>query len=209
MLTAACVPGESPDATEPPLDPEEVTDPTPAAVNGNGESPAIPLEPESDGGTSPGQSLKSTPGNIWAETLIEGNLVTISREVATMEDHVHFEVPANGGTAAFLGYFIEGRFYAQAVFCPNCGATSIAWAEDALSCGECGATFELISGQGRDGALDYPSGRISHAIVGNTITMPLDDLIEAYSRTASGEDTLFEIISVGGGGGGGGCRGCG
>ncbi len=208
VMAAACVPGESPAAAEPPPDAAEATDPNAVLENREGEPATAASESEADDTALPGQSPKSMPGNIWAETVVEGNRVTISREVAAMEDHVHFEVPANGGTVGFLGYFIDGRFYAQAMFCPNCGANTLEWAEDALACGKCGATFELISGKGRDGALDYPSGRISHAIAGNTITMPLDDLIEAYSRTASGEETLFEVVTISGGGGGC-CRGCG
>ncbi len=204
VLATACVPGITSGSAEPPPVTGDTTDPNSVIETGDGDQAAAPSDPQSDAPTLPGIFPKSTPGHIWAETMIVGNLVTISLPVAAMEDHVHFEVPANGAHIGFLGYFVNGRFYAQATLCPNCGAESVDWGASVLTCGECDAAFELISGEGRNGAASYPSGRISHAVSGPTITMPLDDLLTAHSRTASGEDTLFEIVNIPGGG----ARGC-
>ena len=204
VLATACVPGITSRSTEPPPVTEDTTDPNSVIQTEDDDRAAAPSNPPSDNLTLPSISPKSTPGHTWAATMIVGNLVTISLPVAAMEDHVHFEVPANGGYARFLGYFVDGRFYGQATLCPNCGTDSVDWGAGVLKCGECDATFELISGEGRDGVPSYPSGRIAHATSGSTITMPLDALLVAHSRTASGEETLFEIVNVPGGG----ARGC-
>ena len=48
------------------------------------------------------------------------------------------------------------------------------------------------SGQKAERACAYPEGTLPAEVLEDVIVMSLSDLVEAYDRTASGEDTLFE-----------------
>jgi hypothetical protein len=85
---------------------------------------AAPATPPPDVSV-PGMSTKSTRGHVWAEPVIDGDVVSITLAVASLADHVHFEVPDGTRLDRFIGYFSEGQFCVRADFCPLCGSERI------------------------------------------------------------------------------------
>lgn len=146
-------------------------------------------EDEEDVATPVGNS--PTRGHAWAEPAISGDVVTIPVAVAASEDHVHFSVPGNDGDASYIGWLRDDSFNARATVCPCCGAQAIEWGGIHLVCRSCDTVFNLGTGVG-DETCAYPEGSLPATVSGGVITMSLDELIEAYDRTAAGADTLFE-----------------
>ena len=143
-----------------------------------------------------GVSSRSTPGHTWAEPVIDGGTVSIPLAVATMGDHVHFEVPGTSGPIQFVAYKLNLLFHIRACVCPNCGGTDIDVSAGKLSCPSCGEAFDLQTGGATSGGQGYPAGAIPVAISDDCLKSPLHSLTVAYERTASGEETLFEGPAV-------------
>lgn len=144
----------------------------------------------------PGMSAKSTRGHVWAEPSIDGDDVAILLAVASLGDHVHFEVPDGGKTDRFVGYFSDGEFCVRADFCPLCGAERIESGWSLLVCRSCGTTFDSATGESEGGSANFPSGTVPCTVDGDRIVMSLADLLEAHARTVAGEETLFEEPEV-------------
>jgi len=143
-----------------------------------------------------GVSSRSTPGHPWAEPVIDGGTVSIPLDVATMGDHVHFEVPGESGPIQFVAYKLNLLFHIRACVCPNCGGTDIDFSSGKLSCPSCGETFDAQTGSASSGGQGYPAGVIPVAISDDCLKSPLHSLTVAYERTASGEESLFEGPAV-------------
>jgi hypothetical protein len=143
-----------------------------------------------------GVSSRSTPGHPWAEPVIDGGTVSIPLAVATMGDHVHFEVPGTSGPIQFVAYKLNLLFQIRACVCPNCGGTDIDFSAGKLSCPSCGKAFDPQTGGASSGGQGYPAGAIPVAISDDCLKSPLHSLTVAYERTASGEETLFEGPAV-------------
>ncbi len=143
----------------------------------------------------PGLSSRSTRGHVWAEPIIDGDSVTVSLSVASLDDHVHFELPDGDAVVGFVAYFVDGQFLVRAEYCPACGSDKIEWGGSLVVCRSCGSTFDAVTGEG-DGEKDFPSGSIPYSIDGNSITLSLSDLTTAHARTVDGEATLLEVPIV-------------
>jgi nitrite reductase/ring-hydroxylating ferredoxin subunit len=143
-----------------------------------------------------GVSSRSTPGHPWAEPVIDGGTVSIPLAVATMGDHIHFEVPGTSGPIQFVAYKLNLLFQIRARVCPNCGGTDIDFSAGKLSCPSCGGAFDPQTGGATSGGQGYPAGTIPVAISDDCLKSPLHSLTVAYERTASGEETLFEGPAV-------------
>lgn len=64
-----------------------------------------------------------------------------------------------------------------------------------LVCDSCATTFDARTGGGTQGAcVDYPKARAPFTGTEALISMSLAEPVESYERTASGEDTLFEVV---------------
>ncbi|MBN1152488.1 MAG: hypothetical protein JXA58_04690 [Dehalococcoidia bacterium] len=167
----------------------------------NGVDAGVVMEPvvsalASGGDDLPGLSSRTSRGHVWAEPVIGGDTVVLSYEVATLGDHVHLEVPGDGGQYEFIGYFADGGFHLRATVCPNCGAERIEWGASLVVCRACGTTFDLETGEASGDGRSYPEGSIPYSMDGDTIVLSLRDLNDAYARTASGEATLFPLPEV-------------
>lgn len=145
---------------------------------------------------NPGLSERSTRGHMWAEPVIEGDSVSISLQVARLDDHVSFEIPSDDGALVFLGYFADGEFFVRAAVCPSCGEERVEWGGSLLVCRACGAMFDAVTGEADENARSYPAGDMPCAIGADSITMLTADLEESYERTAAGEATLFAQLEV-------------
>jgi len=199
VLSAGCAaPATAPQAEQPRDIAGDVAPGSPGASRASevaGDTAAIPA-PVSGEPLPAGLSSRTTRGHIWAEPVIDGDTVVVLHSVATLGDHVNLEVPANGGVAAFIGYFSNDNFYLRATVCPNCGAERIEWGGSLVVCRSCSTTFDLVTGEASGEGRGYPLGTIPYSLEGDTIAMSLGDLVEAYARTASGEETLFEVPEV-------------
>ena len=139
----------------------------------------------------PGMSPRSTRGHVWAEPLIDGDSVTIPLGVASMDDHLHFEVPDGDSNDRFVAYFVEGQFVVRADYCPACGSERIEWGGSRVVCRSCDAKFDAVTGEG-DGEDGFPAGAVPYTIGDDSITLSLAELATAHVRTVDGEATLFE-----------------
>ena len=139
-----------------------------------------------------GISPRSTPDHPWAETIVDGGVVSVSYGVATMGTHFHFEVPDPSGPMRFIGYRIDDQFHLRAALCPNCGSRDIDFDANALVCPSCDESFDLRTGSAIIGSQDYPVGSIPVSVVGDYLTSLLHSLTVAYERTVSGEETLYQ-----------------
>jgi len=139
-------------------------------------------------------SPRSTPGHIWAEPYIDDGAVRILQSVAGEGDHVHFEVPADGGTADFIGFFIDKSFVVRANVCPVCRARDMDWEANMLACGSCGTVFDAVSGIEKYGGPRFPKGLVPNTKSSGIITMSLADLQSAFARSVAGESFLLEAI---------------
>jgi hypothetical protein len=168
---------------------------TPPVITGGQEeaAPAAQEEPatQMEAGAEPEAYVNPLRGHAWAEPVIDGDVVTITVAVAASEDHVHFTVPGTEGDASFIGWLRNGEFEARPVMCPCCGAEEVQWGGTALVCRNCDAVFDLEGGVADDSCA-YPEGTLPAEVLEDVIVMSLSDLVEAYDRTAAGEDTLFE-----------------
>jgi nitrite reductase/ring-hydroxylating ferredoxin subunit len=199
VLSAGCAaPATAPQAQQPPDITGEVAPGSPGASPASeaaGDTAAISTPVSGDPLTA-GLSSRTTRGHIWAEPVIDGDTVLILHSVATLGSHVNLEVPANGGVAGFIGYFTNDEFCLRATACPNCGAGRIEWGGSLVVCRSCSTTFDLVTGEASGEGRGYPLGTIPYSLEGDTMAMYLGDLVEAYARTASGEETLFEVPEV-------------
>jgi len=194
-LTAACAaPAAAPQLPASTAEPSQGAGNTGAAGGSPasaGTPVAAPAPPPIDVSV-PGMSLKSTRGHVWAEPVIDGDEVAIVLAVATLGDHVHFEVTDGETVDGFIGYFCEGEFCVRADVCPLCGAERIESGGSVLVCRSCGVIFDLVTGESEEGTANFPSGTVPCTIDGDFIKMSLDDLVVAHARTVAGEATLFE-----------------
>ena len=140
-----------------------------------------------------GLSERTTRGHVWADPSVNGDLVAIPIAVATLGDHVHFEVDSDGGAIGFVGYFTEGAFFVRADVCPACGAQAIEWGGSLVVCRACGATFDAVTGEADGESCGYPAGTLPYRVAADAVTMSLSDLVAAHARTVAGEETLFEM----------------
>lgn len=158
--------------------------------------------PTPGGQPQTGVSSRTTPGHVWAEPIIDGGTVTISRTVARMGDHVHFEVPDGDTFASFIGYFVGPAFLVRPCICPTCGDEGVDWGASELTCQSCAAAYDTVTGTSRQGGVCYPAGLIPSRIAVDSITMLQNDLLLAYQRTVAREATMFERATVPGTDGG-------
>jgi hypothetical protein len=187
VLTAAC---SSPvTAGEPTAAPRVTEVPNVGAPSGSTNPNEVAASP-SDDQPHVGISTKTIDGHIWAEPIISGETIGILRSVASMEDHVHFEVPGENAPLAFVGYFVGPAFLAKPCICPSCGDEGVDWSAGALSCQSCPAVYDAVSGSAKEGGICYPAGLIPNRILGDTIVMTLNDLVTAYERVVAGEGAL-------------------
>lgn len=156
------------------------------------DSPTTPLAPDIEEGII-GLSAMTTRGHVWADPAIDGDEVAVPVQVASLGDHVHFEVGDGEALVGFIGYFTEGGFFVRASYCPNCGGQRIEWGGSLVVCRSCEARFDAVTGQGEEGARGYPEGAVPCTVSDGFITMSLGDLVEAHARTVAGESTLFEL----------------
>ncbi len=194
MVTTACA---APQAEPPPAggtEGEASSPDVPAVEPSDGAvaTAALTSEPASAGAILPGMSAKSTRGHVWAEPVIEEDDVVVALAVATLGDHVHFEVPDGEKVDRFIGYSNDGQFCVRADFCPYCRAERIESGWSLLVCRSCGVTFDSVTGVSEGGSVSFPSGSVPCTVDGSNITMSLADLLEAHARTIAGEETLFE-----------------
>jgi hypothetical protein len=199
VLSAGCAaPAMAPQAEQPPDITGEVAPGSPGASPASeaaGDIAAIST-PVSGDPLMAGLSSRTTRGHIWAEPVIDGDTVVVLHSVATLGDHVNLEVPASGGVAGFIGYFSNDDFYLRATVCPNCGAGRIEWGGSLVVCRACSTAFDLVTGEASGVGRGYPSGNVPYTLVGDSISISLGDLVEAYARTTSGAATLFEVPEV-------------
>ena len=135
----------------------------------------------------------TTLAHFRLEPEISGDLVLISLADAEGAGHVHFSVPGPDDELPYLGYMLDGTFYARAAVCPSCASDGqLSFSSDALVCPSCDSEFDLETGQ-CDGDTDssFPEGLVPYSVSDGVLSMSLSDLVEAYDRTAAGEDTLF------------------
>jgi len=155
--------------------------------------------PSSDGQPQAGVSPRTTPGHVWAEAAIDGDKVTIRRTVATMGDHVHFEVPSSVGSAGFIGYFVGPAFLVRPCVCPSCGDEGVDWSTSELSCQSCAAAYDAVTGTSKAGGVCYPDGLVPSRFGVDTISMSQQNLLLAYERAAAAEALLYENSASGDG----------
>ncbi len=194
-LTVACSTSDAPAVQEPPAAdevPQDMETPNVDSQTAEGDTDAA-----STGlaGATPDTEVApaTTTGHVWDDPVVNGDEIQILLSLATTNDHVHFEVPLFRNAAEFVGYFAEGEFVVRATMCPACGEEAVDWIGDRLSCSACEATFNAATGAGENGGPGYPEGYVPPVVSGDTITMSLNDLQQAYAPTASGEQTPFEF----------------
>lgn len=199
VLSAGCAAPATPVQAEPPAeapDDADAANPAPShAAEAGGDTIEVSV-PAAGEPLTDGLSPRTTRGHIWAEPVIDGDTVWILHSVATLGDHVNLEVPSTSGVAGFIGYFANDEFYLRATACPNCGAERIEWGGSLVVCRSCSTTFDLVTGEASGEGRAYPLGMVPYNLEGDTIAMSLGDLVEAYARTASGGETLFEVPEV-------------
>lgn len=192
---AACAPSPGGTAAEP--GGRESATRAPAAVPESTVPDVAPsvvnVSPVASAGELPGLSSRTTRGHVWAEPLMEADQVALSASVAALGDHVHLEVPGPGGVLGFIGYFAAGEFYLRAAVCPNCAAERIDWGGTHVVCRECSTTFDIVSGVASGERRGFPLGVIPYHFEGGDIVLSLPELVEAWGRTASGEQTIFPL----------------
>ncbi len=194
IATAACAAPPPPVGTEGEASSADV--PAVEPPDGAAATAALTSGPASAGALLPGMSAKSTRGHVWAEPFMDGDDVAITLAVATLGDHVHFEVPDGERVVGFIGYFCDDEFCVRADFCPLCHAERIESGWSLLVCRSCGVTFDTFTGESEGGTANFPSGTVPYTVDGDRITMSLAHLLEAHARTVAGEDTLFEEPEV-------------
>jgi len=188
VLTAAC--SSAGTAGEPTTAPGVTEVPNVGAPLGSTDSGEVPASP-ADEQSHVGVSTRTIDGHVWAEPVISDETIGILKSVASMEDHVHFEVPGGNGPLAFVGYFVGPVFLVRPCICPSCGDEAVDWSSaGALACQSCPAVYDAVSGTAKEGGICYPAGLIPNRIMGDTIVMTLNDLVAAYQRVVAGEGAL-------------------
>lgn len=187
VLTTAC---SSPvTAGEPATAPRVTEVPNVGAPSSSTNPNEVPA-PAADDQSHVGVSTRTIDGHVWAEPVVSGETIGILRSVASMEDHVHFEVPGENAPLAFVGYFVGPAFLVRPCICPSCGDEEVDWSDGALDCQSCPAVYDAVSGTAKEGGICYPAGLIPNRIMGDTIVMTLNDLVTAYERVVAGEGAL-------------------
>ncbi len=167
-----------------------VTPIAPAPSPSGAGTPGSPSAPSIDSGAPTGLSARTTAEHVWAEPIISGDIVTIQRSVASMSDHVHFEVAAQDASPVFVGYFVGPAFLIRPCICPTCGDEEVDWSGGTLACQACPASYDAVSGTAVGGGVCYPAGLVPHRIVGDSISMSRSDLLNAYERVVAGEGAI-------------------
>ena len=138
-----------------------------------------------------------TVSHLRLEPEINGPLMLISVADAERARHVHFIVPGPAAALNYLGYMLDGTFYARADVCPNCGWEELSYSSNAISCHSCSSDFNLETGQGgEDVASHIPEGLVPYVESDGYFKIFMSDLVEADERTEAGEDVLFEKDAV-------------
>ncbi|MBN1857484.1 MAG: hypothetical protein JW846_11100 [Dehalococcoidia bacterium] len=131
--------------------------------------------------------------HLRLEPEIDGPLMLISTSDAERAGHVHFIVPGPSAALNYLGYMLDGTFYARAEVCPNCGSEGLSFSSNSLSCHSCSSDFNLETGIGGEDVVSHiPAGLVPYVEDGGYFRIFVSDLVEAYERTAAGEEVLFE-----------------
>ncbi|MFC2008922.1 hypothetical protein ACFLUT_02595 [Chloroflexota bacterium] len=139
-------------------------------------------------------AVVSTVRNVYAVLALEvvGDSVIIDRDLVYSYGHVRFAVMSGGNDYEFFAYMIDDQFYVRAAICPCCGEAGLAHGGTCLSCHSCDTTLGLVTDGGDGGECAFPVGEIPYEIGERCVRMSLDNLVEAYERTAAGEAELFE-----------------
>lgn len=128
---------------------------------------------------------------VVAPEVVDG-YVLIGQEILAAYGHIRFTVSQSGKDYEFFGYVVEDSLYVRAAVCPCCGEVGLSHGGTCLSCRSCGTTFGLLESWGVDEVCGFPSGEVPSETGENCVAMLLNDLVEAYERTAAGEVELFE-----------------
>jgi hypothetical protein len=127
---------------------------------------------------------------VLAPEVVDG-YVFIDSSVLGAFEHIRFTVAAAGDSYEFFGYVLEGEFIVRAAACPCCGSDGLAHGGTSLVCHACGTTYGLATREASD-ECRFPVGEIPYMEDTDGVRMSVDDLVEAYQRTADGEEELFE-----------------
>ena len=150
----------------------------------------------------PGEAEEPVPAapptrvaHAWVEPDVNGDTVTIPLDIVKNAGHVHFILPVEDEELDYLGYMLDGSFYVRAAVCPSCGSQGLSHGGTTLVCHSCSTMFDLETGEADvDDSASFPQGLLPYGVDGTVIIMSFAELVEAYERTAAGEDTLFEVV---------------
>jgi len=128
---------------------------------------------------------------VLAPEVVDGRLALYGDVLAAFE-HVRFTLEVGDSAYEFYGYTLDGRTVIRAAVCPCCGESGLAHGGTSLVCHACGSTFALAATGGGGEDCGFPEGEVPYERVGGCLWIDIDDLVEAYERTAAGEAELFE-----------------
>jgi len=123
---------------------------------------------------------------------IVGKYVVVDLDILAAYDHVRFTVASDAEDYEFFGYMVDGVLHVRAAVCPCCGQVGLAHGGTCLSCHACDTTFGLVEGDDDSEECSFPIGEVPYDEDEQCVRVLLDDLVEAYERTAAGEVELFE-----------------
>ena len=199
LLSAGCA--SSMDAADDVVDGEEVErDSADLAASPADVAPVEASAPEAEDTSTNGSVCRSATTVVSAvrdvyavlvPEVVDGYVV-IDRDILCAYDHVRFTVTADGSDYEFFGYMSDSRFQVRAAVCPCCGEAGLGHGGPSLSCRSCDTTFSLVGNDDEDEGCAFPSGEVPYEEGEQRVGMLLDDLVEAYERTAAGEAELFE-----------------
>ncbi len=151
-----------------------------------------PKQAEGDYFGEPVASPRSYVGRVVSmtevEPVIEGDKIRIPFSVVEERDIVYFEVANAEGTLVPLMAYItpSGRLFTGSSMCEPCRGRTFSLAGETLVCDSCRTTYtienhEFIAGSPVCGS--YPPVQMGGALVGDTLVIPLQEVLEWRIRS--------------------------
>jgi len=150
--------------------------------------PVIGIACGGDDTTTEGSGNDTTTGGLlspeWVNAQVAGDTVSIATSEVTSGRQLHFKISTDEGDRTYMAYQLNGETYVRANVCPPCRSIGFSREGDELICDNCGTVFNALTGDGMSGACrNYPKARVDTQTDGDSMTMSLLGLLNAYEDT--------------------------
>jgi len=120
----------------------------------------------------------------WITAQVSTDEVSIPASSVDENINVHFKVNTDSGDLAVMAYKFNDRLFVRSNVCPPCNSIGFTLEEGTLVCDSCGTVFDAESGMGIEGGcVAFPKESIPYTISDGKITMKIDDVVTAYTKT--------------------------